>query len=61
MSEESSERAAKDFKRTSQKAAVQSGKGDKIDVRGEIEYVERILIGAHKRLARLKAALATEN
>ncbi len=49
------------IKRNAEKAAVSVGKGDKIDVRGEIEYVERILIGAHKRLARLKAALATEN
>jgi hypothetical protein len=49
------------IKRNVEKAALSTRKGDKIDVRGEIEYVERILIGAHKRLARLKAALASEN
>jgi hypothetical protein len=49
------------IKRAAQKAAGSVGKGDKIDVRGEIEYIERILIGAHKRLQRLKASLANEN
>jgi hypothetical protein len=55
MSHESRERAAKDFQRTSQKPAVQRGKGDKIDVLAEVEYIERSINGACKRLARLSA------
>jgi hypothetical protein len=57
----SEERRPKVIKRNAEKAALSTRKGGKIDVRGEIEYVERILIGAHKRLQRLKASLANEN
>ena len=48
-------------KRADRKPKAQGGEGVKIDVLAEVESLSRIVNGMNERLARLKAALASEN
>jgi hypothetical protein len=57
----SEQRTAKLVKRNSEKNASLHDESVKIDVFAEVERIERVVNGANKMLARLKAALANEN